>query len=103
MTPKTFMLIAGEPSGDLLASELVSALRQSSGTEGAKFFGAGGPRMKAAGVDLAFDMMSNAVIGLDMLKKYFAGKRLFNQLFALAIERGVIGPDEGIAQPVFSG
>ncbi len=28
MTPKTFMLIAGETSGDLLASELVGALRE---------------------------------------------------------------------------
>ena len=27
MKPKTFMLIAGEASGDLLAAELVSALR----------------------------------------------------------------------------
>jgi lipid A disaccharide synthetase len=28
MKPKTFMLIAGEASGDLLAAELVSALRE---------------------------------------------------------------------------
>ncbi len=28
MTPKCFMLIAGEASGDLLASELVAALRE---------------------------------------------------------------------------
>ena len=99
MTPKTFMLIAGEASGDLLASELVTALRKSPGLGGsAKFIGAGGPRMAAAGVDLAFDMMQHAVIGMDMLKKYFAGKRLFNQLLALAIERkpeAVIGVDYG--------
>jgi lipid A disaccharide synthetase len=37
---KTFMLVAGEPSGDLLASELVLALRER--LPDAKFFGAGG-------------------------------------------------------------
>ncbi|HZL78832.1 MAG TPA: hypothetical protein VFC17_08260 [Candidatus Limnocylindrales bacterium] len=30
MKPKTFMLIAGEASGDLLAAELVAALREQS-------------------------------------------------------------------------
>jgi lipid-A-disaccharide synthase len=93
------MLIAGEASGDLLAGELVTALKQTPGVgPAAKFYGAGGPRMAAAGVDLAFDMMGNAVIGMDMLKKYFSGKRIFNQLLALAIERKpevVIGVDYG--------
>ena len=98
MTPKTYMLIAGEASGDWLAGELVAALKEAPGGASATFIGAGGPRMAAAGVELAFDMMQNAVIGLDMLKKYFAGKRLFNQLLALAIERkpdAVIGVDYG--------
>lgn len=94
---KTFMLIAGEASGDLLAAELVTALR---GQEpAAKFFGAGGSRMAAAGVELALDMTQHAVIGLtDVLKNYFKFKRLFEQLLALAIERqpdAVIGVDFG--------
>ena len=48
MKPKTFMLIAGEASGDLLAAELVSALRvklPSSTLDSPSspiFFGAGG-------------------------------------------------------------
>ena len=94
---KTFMLIAGEPSGDLLASELVLALRAR--LPDAKFIGAGGPRMAAAGVELAFDLTAHAVVGLvDVLKKYFEFRRLFNQLLALAIERKpdvVIGVDYG--------
>jgi lipid-A-disaccharide synthase len=105
MKPKTFMLIAGEASGDLLAAELVSALRGAlaanpqSAIRNPQFFGAGGPRMAAAGVELAFDMMQHAVIGMsDVLKNYFKFRRLFNQLLKLAIERqpdAIIGVDYG--------
>ena len=95
------MLIAGEASGDLLAAELVAALRAASspGTATPQFFGAGGPKMSAAGVDLAFDLTQHSVIGVtDVLKKLLKFKRLFNQLLALAIERKpdvVIGVDYG--------
>jgi lipid-A-disaccharide synthase len=95
--PKTFMLVAGEASGDLLAAELVSALRGK--LPDAKFFGAGGAKMAAAGVELAFDLTQHSVIGIsDVLKNYFKFRRLFNQLLALAIERKpdvVIGVDYG--------
>lgn len=102
MTPKRFMLIAGEASGDMLAAELVRELRAgidrrntySSNAQplyadlAPRFFGAGGPCMAAAGVELAFDMTHHSVIGLsDVLKNYFKFKRLFNQLFNLAIQR----------------
>jgi len=103
VTPKTFMLIAGEPSGDLLAAELVSALlaasKQSGDGRAPQFFGAGGTKMAAAGVELAFDMTEHAVIGFsDVLKNYFKFRRLFHQLLALAIERkpdAIIGVDYG--------
>jgi lipid-A-disaccharide synthase len=95
--PKTFMLIAGEASGDLLAAELVSALRGK--LPDATFFGAGGAQMSAAGMELAFDMTQNAVTGLtDVLKNILKFRRLFNQLLALAIERkpdAIIGVDFG--------
>jgi lipid-A-disaccharide synthase len=91
------MLIAGEASGDLLAAELVSALRGK--LPDAKFFGAGGAKMAAAGVELAFDLTQHSVIGIsDVLKNYFKFRRLFNQLLALAIESKpdvVIGVDYG--------
>ena len=91
------MLIAGEASGDLLAAELVSALR---GTlPDATFSGAGGPKMAGAGVDLAFDLTRHSVIGIsDVLKNYLKFRRLFNQLLALAIEHqpdAIIGVDYG--------
>ncbi|HUA69105.1 MAG TPA: lipid-A-disaccharide synthase [Candidatus Saccharimonadales bacterium] len=97
MKPKTFMLIAGEASGDLLAAELVSALREK--VPDAKFFGAGGPKMAAAGVQLAFDLTQYSVVGFsDVLKNYSQFRRLFHQLLTLAIERqpdAIIGVDYG--------
>jgi lipid-A-disaccharide synthase len=97
MKPKTFMLIAGEASGDLLAAELVSALREQ--VPDATFFGAGGAKMSAGGVELAFDLTQHAVVGItDVLKKYFEFRRMLKQLIALAIERQpdvIIGVDYG--------
>ncbi len=90
------MLIAGEASGDLLASELVLALREK--LPDAKFFGAGGAKMTAAGVDLAFDMTQHAMVGLPTIGKIFALKRLADELLALGIQRqpdAVIGVDYG--------
>jgi len=97
------MLIAGEASGDLLAAELVAALREPSAIRHSPsspvFFGAGGAKMAAAGVELVFDLTQHSVIGIsDVLKNYFKFRRLFNQLLALAIERQpdvVIGIDFG--------
>jgi lipid-A-disaccharide synthase len=85
------MLVAGEPSGDLLAAELVealrAALRQRGGSE-PQFFGAGGARMAAAGVDLAFDLTRHSVIGLgDVLLKLAQFRRLLRRLVRLALER----------------
>jgi lipid-A-disaccharide synthase len=97
------MLIAGEASGDLLAAELVSALLSAlkRGGDGSspQFFGAGGPKMAAAGVELAVDLTQHAVTGLsDVLLKVLKFRRLFQQLLALAIERQpdvIIGVDYG--------
>jgi lipid-A-disaccharide synthase len=108
------MLIAGEASGDLLAAELVGALRQKviadsldSTTDAQplhtalapRFFGAGGPKMAAAGVELAFDLTQHAILGLsDVLKNYLKFRKLFNQLLRIAVQRQpdvIIGVDYG--------
>jgi lipid-A-disaccharide synthase len=93
---KTFMLIAGEPSGDLLASELVLALRAQ--WPDAKFFGAGGAQMAAAGVELAFDMREHAVVGIPTPGKLLALRYVSRELLWLAADRkpdAVIGVDYG--------
>ena len=90
------MLIAGEASGDLLASELVAALRELH--PDAVFFGAGGSRMSAAGVKQAFDLTQHAMVGIPTPGKYFKLRELGGQLLELAIKRQpdfIIGIDYG--------
>src|SRR6267154_3586604 len=97
------MIVAGEASGDIWAADLVRGLRQEfdrakpifttdfqplQTTFEPRFFGAGGPRMAEAGVELAFDMTRHSVTGIsDVLKNYSKFKRLFDQLFTLAVSR----------------
>lgn len=56
------LVSAGEASGDLYASRLVSILRQRHPE--AEFFGCAGPRMQQNGVDPVVDSSSLAVVGL---------------------------------------
>ena len=103
MAPKGFMVVAGEPSGDLLAADLVRALREELATADAdtsgfqqplraslapRFFGAGGAAMAREGVELLFDMTQHAVVGLsDALRKFATFRRLMRQLVSAAVER----------------
>ena len=96
------MLVAGEASGDTLGAELVGALREEltraeidytadsqplrTGLE-PRFFGAGGPRMKAAGVELTFDLTEHAIVGIPTPQEYIQSRRRFSHLMRLAIER----------------
>ena len=54
MTPKKILIVAGEPSGDLHASNLVNNLKTLS--PNLTFFGIGGVLSKKAGVDIVFDI-----------------------------------------------
>lgn len=88
------MFIAGEPSGDALAAELVAALRAEAQFHAhpakpvLRFFGAGGPKLEAAGMELAVDLTRHAVIGLwEVIKNYGKFRRVFNDLLDLAEER----------------
>lgn len=76
------MMIAGDPSGDALAADLVHALNQRLPSS---FFGAGGPKMAAAGVELAFDLTADSVIGIsDVFKILPQFIKRFRELVALA-------------------
>src|SRR5690606_27861823 len=62
-------MVAGETSGDLLASHLIRALRQH--VPDAEFFGIGGPRMQAEGFEARWPCERLAVHGyVDALKRY---------------------------------
>lgn len=56
-------LIAGEPSGDLLGSRLMRALRKKT-NDNVEFFGLGGDTMEQEGLKPLFDISELAVMGL---------------------------------------
>src|ERR1700728_299229 len=61
MTPPKILISAGEASSEMYAARLATALRERTG---AQFFGMGGPRMAAAGVELVADYHEVAVVGI---------------------------------------
>jgi len=103
MKPRSFMVVAGEASGDQLAAELVQSLRIQSGsivlpsTPDAqplrtefepRFFGAGGRKMRDAGVELAIDLTQSTVFGITgVARHYFKFWRYRNQLLQVAVQR----------------
>ena len=60
--PLHIMLIAGEPSGDALGSQLLKALKNTGGSF--RFTGVGGPLMAAEGFNALYPMDEIAVMGL---------------------------------------
>lgn len=59
----TVYLVAGEPSGDLLASRLMRALKKKTGGA-VRFYGVGGETMAQEGLSSLFDSSELAVMGL---------------------------------------
>jgi lipid-A-disaccharide synthase len=91
-------MVAGEASGDLLASHLIAALKER--LPEAEFFGIGGPKMQGRGFDAWWPLEKLAVMGyVDALRNYreIAGirrrlkKRLLDQRPDIFI--GVDAPD----------
>lgn len=73
------MFIAGEASGDAHAAELLKALRAQAPE--LAVFGAGGPKMSDAGMELLIDLTEHAVVGLvEVLKNFGKFKQIFYNL-----------------------
>ncbi len=101
MTPKRFMLIAGEASGDMLAAELVGELRTALARRNTyssnvqpleadlapRFFGAGGAKMAAAGVEMSVNLAQHSMLGVPGVKALIKFIRFRNELLAVARER----------------
>lgn len=84
--PPRILISAGEASSDMYAARLAAALRARTG---ASFFGFGGPRMRAAGVDIVVDNKEVAVMGItEVVKKIPAVIRVQNRLRKEAARRG---------------
>lgn len=56
-------LVAGEPSGDLLAAELIRGIQQDSRISNSELFGIGGPRMQECGFSSEWPMETLSVRG----------------------------------------
>lgn len=76
---RKILIVSGEPSGDLHASNLVSDLK--SLKPELEFFGLGGRLSKEAGVDISFDISSLALIGVaEVLKVIFTIGNVYKAL-----------------------
>jgi lipid-A-disaccharide synthase len=91
-------MVAGEPSGDLLGSQLIQALKRH--VPRARFLGIGGPRMQQAGLASLFPMEKLSVRGyVEVLRHYREIVGIRRQLIALLLKDppdvfvGVDAPD----------
>ncbi len=60
---KKILISAGEASGDFYGAELAKELRKKHGRK-VEILGFGGPRMRAAGIDVRLDLVSHAAMGI---------------------------------------
>ena len=76
---KKILIVAGEASGDLYASQLISEINKLA--PGIKFFGLGGVKMQQQGAELCFKMTDLAVVGLfEVLKNLKKFQQIFRNL-----------------------
>jgi len=76
------MIIAGETSGDLQASNLIKSLKQIN--PHIEIFGMGGKKMQAEGAEIIHDITDLAVVGFFEVLKHFAiFKKIFSDLETL--------------------
>lgn len=81
------LIVAGEHSGDRLGGDLIHELKQQGFRS---FFGTGGERMQAEGMQLVEHVDTMAVIGfVEVLRAYSRLKALAQRLTAMAIEKKV--------------
>lgn len=75
------LIVSGEPSGDLHASNLVRDIKKLN--PNVKFFGMGGSLSRGCGVDVVFDISRLALVGLlEVLKNIFIVKKAYETVLA---------------------
>jgi len=82
-SPKKILIVCGEPSGDLHASNLIKDLLSLDSS--IRFFGMGGSLCRKAGVDITFDISGLAIIGLvEVFQKIFTVGKAYNSILKKA-------------------
>jgi lipid-A-disaccharide synthase len=95
--------VAGEPSGDLLAAPVLSALNQIPDMSGLEVYGIGGPRMQAEGMDSVWPMETLSVRGyVEAIKQLPAILKLRKELIAHLLGEGRPDVYLGIDAPDFN-
>jgi lipid-A-disaccharide synthase len=97
---KVITFVAGEPSGDLLAANVLQGMKQDMNFQGFQFEGIGGPKMIAEGFDSKWDMSQLSVRGyVEAIKQLPAILKIRSQLIQSLINEppavyvGVDAPD----------
>lgn len=81
MNPKHILIVSGEPSGDLHASNLVKDLKRLN--PNLNFFGIGGNLSKNAGVEIIFDISGLALVGVvEVIKNISVVKKAYDSVIA---------------------
>jgi len=95
--------VAGEPSGDLLAAPVLSALNQIPDMAGLEVYGIGGPRMQAEGMRSNWPMETLSVRGyVEAIKQLPAILKLRKELIAHLLGEGRPDVYLGIDAPDFN-
>ena len=85
MSKLEILISAGEPSGEMYAARLATALRERTG---AHVFGLGGVQMRAAGVELLADCSQVSVVGIsEVIRRLPEVWRVYRQLADEAARR----------------
>ena len=95
--------VAGEPSGDLLAAPVLSALNQIPDMSGLDVYGIGGPRMQAEGMRSDWPMETLSVRGyVEAIRQLPAILKLRRELIANLLNEGRPDVYLGIDAPDFN-
>ena len=95
--------VAGEPSGDLLAAPVLSALNQMPDVAGLEVYGIGGPRMQAEGLRSDWPMETLSVRGyVEAIRQLPAILKLRRELIANLLGEGRPDVYLGIDAPDFN-
>ena len=95
--------VAGEPSGDLLAAPVLSALNQIPDMAGLEVYGIGGPRMQAEGMRSDWPMETLSVRGyVEAIKQLPAILKLRKELIQNLLNEGRPDVYLGIDAPDFN-